>query len=225
MINADIQSLEPGALVELFEVDASALGAEIYRFHSQLVEGSIMFQGLEYGPWPVEASGFEMTGTAKQPIPTLTLGNISGFITSLCIYFSDLVGSKLTRRRTLSKYLDGMPDADPDEQFPPDVWYVERKALENSTKVQFELSSPLDFAGQQLPRGQIIANTCRWLTIGGYRGPYCGYNGPPVATEFDVITSDATKDKCGGLVKSCKLRFGEHNELNYGSFAAAGLVR
>lgn len=224
-INSDVQSLEPGSLVELFEVDASALGAEIYLFHASLVEGPIFFQGKEYSPWPMEASGFEMTGTAKQPTPTLSMGNVNGFITSLCIYFQDLIGSKLTRRRTMAKYLDGMPTADPDEEFPPDVWYVERKALENSTTVQFELSSPLDFAGRQLPRGQIIANTCRWLTIGGYRGPYCGYNGPPVATEFDVITTDASKDKCGGLPRSCKLRFGELNELNYGSFAAAGLIR
>jgi len=225
MINADIQGLEPGSLVELFEVDASNLGAEIYRFHSQLVVGSIFFQGLEYSPWPVECSGFEMTGTAKQPVPNISLGNVDGYIGALCIYFKDLVGSKVTRRRTMSKYLDGMPEADPDEEFPPDVWYVERKSLQNSTRVQFELSSPLDFEGQQLPRGQIIANTCRWLTIGGYRGPYCGYNGPPVATEYDIITTDASKDKCGGLVRSCKLRYGELNPLPYGSYAAAGMIR
>lgn len=224
-ITADIQGLEPGSIVDLYEVDATALGAEIYRYHPHKTGGIITFQGLEYTPWPMEASGFEMTGTSKQPIPSLTMGNVNGFISSLCIFFHDLVGAKLTRRRTLSKYLDGMPEADPTEEFSPDVWYVERKASENSTRVQFELSSALDFGGQQLPRGQIIANTCRWLTIGGYRGPYCGYNGPPVATEFDVITTDAEKDKCGGLVKSCKLRFGEEAELPYGSFPSAGLIR
>lgn len=225
MINSDVQVLEPGALVELYEVDATVLGAEVYRFHNNLTPDDIVFQGLAYSPHPVTASGFEMTGTAKQPVPSLVLGDTDGFIAALCIYFGDLVGAKLTRRRTMCKYLDGMPEADPNEEFPPDVWYVERKASELPTQVKFELSSPLDFAGQQLPRGQIIANTCRWLTIGGYRGPYCGYNGPPVANEYDIITTDATQDKCGGLPRSCKLRFGELAELPYGSFPAAGLMR
>ena len=224
-MSADVQSLEPGEIIELFEIDSSSLGAEVYRFHSHKYEGVITFQGLEYRNWAVSASGFEVTGTSKQPTPTLNLGNVEGFITSLCLYFHDLVGSVVTRRRTLSKYLDGMPEADPEEQMPPEVWYIERKSLENNLQVQFELSSALDFQGQQLPRGQILANACRWLIIGGYRGPYCGYNGPPVATEYDIITTDANKDKCGGLPRSCELRFGVNNPLPYGSFPAAGLIR
>lgn len=230
-ITADIQGLEVGRLIELIEVDASALGAEVYRFHADLQVESVWWQGLEYRRWPYSTDGFEMSGGSKQPTPTLTLGNVDGFVTSLVIYFQDLVGSVVTRRRTLSKYLDarnfpaGNPTADPEEELPPDVWYIEQKTGENEETVQFELSSALNFAGQQLPRGQIIANTCRWLTIGGYRGPYCGYNGPPVANEFDIITTDAARDQCGGLPKSCKLRFGANEELPYGSYPAAGLIR
>lgn len=224
-IKADVQLLAPGSLVELYEIDASALGAEIYRFHPHKNNGNITFQAKAYQPWAVEATGFEVTGEGKQPVPTISLGNVNGFITSLCLYFSDLEGAKLTRHRTLSKYLDGMPTADPNEEFPPDVWYLDRKSFEDETYVSFELASPLNFQNQQLPRGQIIANSCRWLTIGGYRGPYCGYNGPPVADEYDIITTDASKDKCGGRPKSCKLRFGENEQLNYGSYAAAGMLR
>jgi lambda family phage minor tail protein L len=66
---------------------------------------------------------------------------------------------------------------------------------------------------------------CWWLSCGGYRGPYCSYNGPPVADENDVIVTDAAKDRCGGRLTSCKLRFGESNPLPYGSFPAAGLLR
>ena len=121
--------------------------------------------------------------------------------------------------------MDGQPEADPDEELPPDIWYVERKAAENNETVQFELASALDFAGVQLPRRQIVANVCWWLSCGGYRGPYCGYNGGPVADENDIIVTDASKDKCGGRLSSCKLRFGENNPLPYGSFPAAGLLR
>ncbi|WID42049.1 minor tail protein L [Pseudomonas phage ZQG1] len=224
-ITADVQTLEPGALVALYEVDISFLGGEILRFHGYGV-GSIFFQGFEYEPWPIKAEGFEMSGDGKQSAPSMTLANLENYISSLVIYFDDLVGAKVTRRQTLAKYLDGQPTADPNEELPPSIWYVERKMVEVPGEyVQFELASALDFQGQMLPRRQILANSCSWLTIGGYRGPYCGYNGPPVADEFDIITTDATKDKCGGLVRSCKLRFGENNELPYGSYAAAGLIR
>lgn len=224
MITADVQTLQPGDLVELYEVDSRDIGGEVYRFHSYGV-GDIVFQGNEYGPWPIKAEGFEITGDGKQPMPSLTLGNVDGYISSLCIYLGDMVGSKLTRRRTLAKYLDNGPEADPTEELVPDIYYVERKVSENNEIVRFELASALDFEGQQIPRRQVIANTCCWLTIGGYRGPYCGYNGPPVADEFDVPTNSALRDRCGGLVRSCKLRFGENNELNHGGFPAAGLIR
>lgn len=274
-VKSDVQGLSPGSIVELYELDATALGGEVYRFHPHipatesstegkpalsleftqqdyqvipyqpiptfdldfrtqeyqvddvgpLTPNQIAFQGLVYDAWPMESAGFEQSGTAKQPQPRVTLGNVNGYISSLVIYFNDMVGAKLTRKRTLSKYLDGASAADRTQEMPPEVWYIERKALENDTHVQFELSSPLNFQGQQLPRGQIIANSCRWLTIGGYRGPYCGYNGPPVATEYDIITTDASRDKCGGLVRSCKMRFGADNPLPYGSYPAAGLIR
>lgn len=221
MITADVQTLEVGEVVELFEVDALGIGLELYRFHGYGQEGNITWQGVEYTPWPIQASGFEMTSQGRMPTPTLTLGNVGGFITALCLFGDDMVGAKVTRHRTLGKYLDGQPEADPTEEFPQDIWFIEQKTGEDSERVQFELSSSLNFNGVQLPRRQIIANNCPW----GYRSAECGYFGPPVADEFDIITTDAARDKCGKRVKSCKLRFGETGELSYGGFAAAGLTR
>lgn len=229
-INADIQTLEPGALVELFELDATAIGAELYRFHGYQKTGSIWWQGLEYTPWPIQADGFQMTGDAQQPQPKLLVGNVTGFISALCLGFEDLVGAKLTRRRTLGRYLDsrnfadGNTEADPDEEFPADIWYVEQKTGESKTEVEFALSSPINLNNKQLPGRQIVANCCQWLSIGGYRGPYCGYTGGPVATDDDIITTDAAQDRCSGTLKGCKLRFGENNQLRYGSFPTAGRI-
>jgi len=142
------------------------------------------------------------------------------------------VGAKLTRHTTLGKYLDAAnfggtnPTADPTQEFTPEIWFVERKANETSTAVQFELSSALNFQGVMLPRRQIVANVCPWLAIGGYRGPYCGYTGPAVAKADDTPTTDMAEDKCGGRVSSCKLRFGNDPAgLAFGSFPAAGLLR
>lgn len=218
-LNADVQSLEPGALVQLYSLDATAIGADLYRFHSYGQLGNITWQGVEYSPWPIESTGFELS-SSQAPTPRLKMGNVGGFITALCLSFDDLNGAVLTRHRTLAKYLDGQPEADPDEHWPDDIWYVEQKVSETSEYVDFELSSALDFNGQRLPAREIIANNCPWR----YRGPECSYSGPPVATEYDIITTDAELDSCGKRLQSCKLRFGEESPLPFGGFPAAGLV-
>ena len=180
----------------------------------------ILWQGVEYNPWPIKAEGFART-SEQQPTPKLTVGNIDGSISLLCLSFDDLVGAVLTRRRTFGKYLDGQPGADPTAEFPPEVWFVERKALETREAVEFELSSALDFNGVKLPRRQIIANQCSF----DYRGPGCAYVGIPVATVLDEPTSDPALDRCGKRLSSCKLRIWPGDVLNFGGYAAAALVR
>lgn len=225
-VAADVQTLEPGAEVELFYIDAIAIGAGVLRFHADLQAETIWWQGEEYSAWPVEAKGFALTAD-KPPQPTLSVANLGGAIGALCQTFEDMVGAKVTRIRTLAKYLDaanfpgGNPDADPDEHYPDEVWYVERKASEDNTVVVFELSSAMDFNGVQLPRRQIIANQCPWA----YRSAECSYTGGPVAQADDTPTADPALDTCGKRLASCKLRFGANNELPFGGFPAAGLIR
>lgn len=229
-VSEDVQKLEPGALVELFELDASEIGGDVLLFHANTTQGLIFWQGREFSPWPMEASGFEITGD-QQPVPKLAVGNANGSISAMCIYLDDMVGAKLTRYRTFARYLDaanfpeGNPEADPDEQFAPDIWFIERKSAEAREAVEFELASALDFGGVQLPRRQIIQNRCLWLSIGGYRGPYCNYTGPAVAERDGTPTGNMAMDRCGGLVRDCKLRFGSDGVLNFGGMPAAGLVR
>lgn len=230
MINSDIQSLEPGNKITLFEVDATSINADQFFFHAHLQSGPIFWQGQRYEPWPIECEGFARS-TNSPPQPRLRVANVDGTITALCLMFDDLVGARLIRRQTLVQYLDSEnfpqpnPAADPDEHFPDEIWYIERKSSETNEVVEFELATAADLNGQQLPGRQIIANACTWILRGGYRGPYCGYNGPPVADINDVPTSDPSKDVCGGRVGSCKLRFGANNELPYGSYPAASLIR
>lgn len=229
-IESDIQSLEPGSRIVLFEVDATSLNADQLFFHAHLQSGPIFWQGQQYDPWPIECEGFERN-TSQTPTPTLRVSNIDGTITALCLLFDDLVGSRVIRRQTLKQYLDaenfpdGNPNADPNEHFPDEIWYIERKSGENNEVVQFELASAADLNGASVPGRQIIANACTWILRGGYRGPYCGYNGPPVADINDNPTSDPSLDVCGGRVGSCKLRWGENEPLTYGSFPAASLIR
>ncbi len=126
-------------------------------------------------------------------------------------------GSDLTASRN--------PTADPNEHFLDEIWFIERKVSEDNETVEFELATAIDLNGEQLPGRQIIAGTCGWLIRGGYRGPYCTYNGSAYFDIDDNPVSDPARDVCAGLVRSCKKRFGETNPLPYGGFPAAGLLR
>lgn len=230
-VNADIQGLEPGALVDLWILDGTDLGAGVTRFHGHQQATSIWFQGFEYLPWPIEAEGFARTSTST-PSPTLTVSNLNGVISTLCMAYEDMVGATLTRKRTMVKYLDAAsfspavnPTADPSQEFLPEIWLVERKSYEDRDKIQFELASAMDLEGQQLPARVIVSSRCLWLSIGGYRGAYCGYAGGAVAKADDTATASMAEDKCGGRVASCKLRFGANNPLPFGSFPAAAMMR
>jgi lambda family phage minor tail protein L len=231
MITADIQALEAGAKVELFELDATRIGGDLLQFHGYTQAGSIWWQGREYTPWPIKADGFAKSGEGQQSAPTLSVGNVDGSISALCIHFDDLAGARLVRHTTLGKYLDarnfadGNPEANPQEEFPLDIWFIEQKTSETSELVVFELASALDFNDVQLPGRQIIANVCTWLTKGGYRGPYCGYAGANMFDKDGNPVVDPALDRCGGHLSDCKKRFGEFEVLNYGAFPAADLIR
>ena len=165
-INADIQKLEPGALVELFELDASGIGGEVLRFHGYMQVGPIFWQGQRYEPWAIQAEGFEQVGEGQ--LATLRVGNIgqdaqgrplAGVISSLCVHLDDLVGARVVARRTLGRYLDaanfpeGNPSADPREELPPEIWIVQQKTLETAQVVEFTLASALDFTARSCPTG------------------------------------------------------------------------
>lgn len=224
-IPSEVQQLNPGGLIEMFELDATDIGSGIIRFHGHN-DGSLFWQGNEYFHWPMKAEGFMLTAD-QQPTPKLCFGNVDGSISALCLAFDDFIGAKITRRRTFVKYMDavnfvdGNPTADPDQEFPPDIFFIERKATETEEAVEFELSSVLNFQGIMLPRRPIIADYCP----AAYRGPLCGYTGAPVADAQDNPTSDPDLDRCGKKLSSCRLREWPDDVLNFTGFPAAGLIR
>jgi lambda family phage minor tail protein L len=224
-IASDIQQLEPGDLVELFEVDCTPIGGDLLRFHSHLQSTSIFWQANEYKPWPVQALGFERTSDAQQPSPTLTVADINGTISALCVYLDDLVGAKVTRHRTLAKYLDdanfpdGNPSADPTAEMSVEIWRIEQKSDEQpGLTVEFTLSSPLDFGGQQAPSRQIV-RIWQWK----YRDAVCGYTGTSYFDANDNPVDDPALDRCSMKTSGCECRFGVNNPLPFGGFLSDNL--
>lgn len=229
-ITSEIQKLEPSAIIELFELDATAFGGDLLRFHAGtngLVQ-NLVWQGNTYTAFPVQATGFDYSGNGQLPRPKLQVANITGAISMLVLQYDDMLGAKITRKRTLAKYLDAVnfpggsnPSADPMAEFADDIFQIDRKVTENRDIVEFELAAAFDVAGVQLPRRQIIQNVCVWK----YRGDECGYTGTNYFNANDVSVATAGLDVCGKRLSSCKARFGQYAELPYGSFPSAGLAR
>lgn len=229
-IAAELQKLAPSALIELYELDASAQGGGVSRFHAGTngLSQPVVWQGETYTPYPIEASGFETTGKGAFPRPAMRVANIGGAIGAMCAATDDLIGARLTRKRTFVRFLDAVnfeggvnAEADPNQYLTDDRFYVNRKAGENAVFVEFELASALDVEGVKLPRRTVIQNVCTWR----YRGSECGYTGGAVADKNDIATAVLADDQCGKRLASCKLRFGAYAELPYGGFPGAGLHR
>ncbi len=229
-ITSQIQLLEPSAIIELFELDASNVGAGIFRFHAGTNElkENVIWQGNEYSRFPVSITGFQYTGTGQLPRPKLQVSNYLSTISLLLLQYQDLLGAKLTRKRTLKMYLDAVnftggvnPTADPAAEFPDEIFYLDLKSSENRDGVEFELAASFDLAGVQLPRRQIVQNICPWK----YRGGDCGYVGSAKFTETDQPTSSSAQDVCGKRLSSCKARFGTQVAIPFGGFPGADLYK
>lgn len=231
MISQDLQSLTPGNIVVLFELDTTVIGGtDIFRFHNGVnpLGTSVIWIGLPYTKFPIEASGFERTGSGSLPRPKMEVANLDGLISRTARSLGGLEGSRLTRTRTFMKYLDAAnfpggvnPTADPNQYIERDVWYVARRASENRVSIDYELAASFDLTGKKLPGRQIIQNVC----TSQYRSSECGYSGGAKALASDVPTTNINLDRCGKRLSSCKLRFGENNPLPFGGFPGAGLNR
>lgn len=193
-LEADVQQGWHDAIVEMFDVDLTLLtgdAADIFYFTNQLKEDGtkIQWKGNIYEPLPILAAGYDKNTNGQIAQPSLTVANVLGTFTQVVASYDDLVGGKVTRRRTLQKYLDGSPQADPLQEFPIDIFYIERKTQETSLAITWQLSSVLDLEGVRLPRRVITQNLCLWR----YRGSECGYTGAPVFNSRDQVISTAGK--------------------------------
>lgn len=228
LIAAEISTLDPSARVELFVIDGTGIGGELLHFHAgtNALRQPVVWQGVSYAPMPIEAEGFELNATGPAARPKIRVSNVFGLIGVLLDQVGGLENALVTRKVTHARYLDAVNfpggvnlSANPQEQYPDDVWIVDRVSRDDGLVVEWELSSPLDLEGTMLPRGRCDGMVCRWV----YRSADCGYTGGAVAKADDTPTTDLAQDECGLLMSSCKLRFGKL--LPFGAYPGIGLVR
>jgi lambda family phage minor tail protein L len=173
----------------------------------------IVWDGQSYLRFPIEVDGFEWNGTGQLPRPTLRVSNIFGTITGLILSLPrGLEGAKVTRIRTLLRYLDDINfpggtspyTPDPTAEFPQEIYYVDRKAKETRDLIELELAAVFDLVNVRAPKRQ-CSNFCPWE----YRGAECNYTGTAFFNENDEVVPTLAEDKCGKRISSCTLRFGQ----------------
>ena len=227
----DLQAIAPSAIIELFELQlvSDLHGSnDLYRFHAgvnaKLTYNDLVWNGNTYLRFPVQVEGFEWNGQGQLPRPKLAVSNLNSTITAILLLVNqttpgnDLLGAKLTRIRTLAKYLDNVnfeggvnPSGavDATAEFPRDIYYIARKTTETRDVVEFECAAAFDLQNLKAPRRLCINNVCQWQ----YRSAIgCGYDSTeigPFWTAADASASSLSADVCGKRLDSCILRFGQ----------------
>jgi len=259
----EFSELTPSSVIDLYELETFAAlhGSDAtYRFHAGLTlktpNTGVTWNGNQYTRYPIEVSGFEYLGNGQLPRPTVRVSNLFSFLTLIMIEINadnpgnDLCGAKLTRIRTLARYLDavnfpndtnpyGTPD--PTAEAPREIYYVDRKVTENRDIVEFELVSAFDLAEVKAPKRQCIANVCQWTyrrydtttssfdysaVIGcPYVKTAADSHGGPYFDENNNPVDDPAQDVCGKRLSSCELRFNKEDKVvgvPFGSFPSIG---
>jgi len=229
---SELQGINPSAIIELFvlELNVAQHGvSSTYRFHAgvnELNNGNIVWDGNTYTRLPIEADGFEYSGSGQIPRPKLRVANLLGTITTLLASLPNgLSGAKVTRLRTMARYLDaanfpggtnpyGTPD--PTALLPTEIYFVDQKTAETRDVIEFELAAVFDLQGVRAPKRQTIRNVCQWkyrnynsdTSSFEYDQVDCPYTGNIYFKADDTITTDPALDQCGKRLSSCQKRFG-----------------
>lgn len=197
LIATDSMKLEPGSeYVELFELEYTT-GSWVY-FHPGLNSDltSVQFRNRDnpsiintYSALPMEMTGVEWSTEGALNRPTITVANVLDvFRTSIGNQTAeDLIGKKIVRRRTLKKYLYGeASDSSPPVEWPVQIYIIDRVASMNAIQIQYELASPMDLPGVEIPSRKIIGKLCPWR----YQGAAIGIDGClfPLNSEVTIPT-------------------------------------
>lgn len=230
-IREDAQRLDVGTIVSLFTLDATGAGGNVHRYVTGPWEGAdVTFAGVTYTAAPIELEGVQYGGDGPLPRPRLSMSRLDATVAAAVLDADDWRGAKLTRVRTLTRYLDGEDDADPTRHWPAEIWLVERLARTDKAEVVWQLASPIDIDRRKLPGRQVLRDVCAWRyrewdgTAWDYTKAECPYTGSTFYDVDDQTTANAADDVCSRRLSGCKARF-PANDLPFGGFLGVGRTR
>ena len=251
-----LQEIAPGALIELFQLELNVAQhgvAETYYFHAGTNDngyGNVVWNGQAYTALPIEVEGFEYSGQGTLPRPKLRISNIMGTITALIFTLPEgLEGAKLTRIRTLARFIDDINFQSNDYLLLEDgsvFLYEDGTFIFQEAGNPYGLPQPTaefpreiyfvdrksaenrDVVEFELASAFDLAGVrapkrqCITRCQWVYRSAECSYTGTNYFNASDAPVGNANQDVCGKRVDSCKARFGQNAELPHGGFVGIG---
>ena len=170
--------------------EGEAAGTNTLYFHpgkdldNGTADNDLIFDGNTYIALPIFMEGIEKSAEGAMARPKLTFANVESIIKNNSIFktqmddgtwnseidgievttnnfvVEDLVGARVTRRKTLEKYTgDGVTGY----EFGKELFVVDRISNKSSIFIEVELASPMDLGGVRLPRRQVIGKYCPWV--------------------------------------------------------------
>lgn len=158
-IVADVyKTAQPYPLVFMIDVDLSPFGGSVYHFTPSLNRGgSFAFGGVTYSAFPIVMNGFEINSEGNLPQPTLTVGAVENKILAAAMgSYGDLVGMKITRRKTYSNYLDGEVDEDSTQHSFVERFVASQLIERSKSQISWKLVTPLDLPNMIIPGLQYL---------------------------------------------------------------------
>lgn len=234
MLEEKLLSFEVGERINLFELDATRLGGSVSRFTD--ANRTVRMGGQVYAAIRITSSGWDWTTQGTVPRPQLKVSNVTKIGSSLVIGFDDVKGAVLTRKRTLSRYLDDGVEPNPGAFINPiDVYVVERKLTHNKFEISWQLASVADLESVMIPFRQVL-RACQYIyrfyddtapvsDPFNYEKVTCPYVGQEYFDRSGNTVTDPSTDKCGKRLSDCKKRFGETAELPFGGFPGVARIR
>jgi len=209
-----VQGFEISPYVELFELDLStiAAGAPTLRFTPQAETSLPVSRGsVEYVPVPVKLEGLTRRQDGAPPQPSLSVGAVVDVLGPWVWSGQDLIGAELTRIVVLAQWLDGGSDEDSTRYLQTDTFEIGQKMRQTGDALEFRLVSPFDQGDLQIPRRQILPDSClfRYREWNGSSFDYfdCPYTG---SSYFDTSGASTTQanDQCSRkLLTGCAPRY------------------
>lgn len=141
--------------VEMIELDGRSISSTLFFHFTASSDIPFSFGGQEYIPFPYQGEGWETT-TGQSPRPKLVISNATKLVQPYLQQFQDLKRVKVTRIRTLAKYLDGGASPDSTQHLPIEVYYINTMSRMDRSSIEFELVNGFDLPTAKLPAAQAL---------------------------------------------------------------------
>lgn len=217
-IKEQIQKLQVGELVILYELDTSIYGGGIYYFAPYTKGDSelIKFNNKDYYPIPAQITGYTLKSNGSLERPALYVANADRSFNTLIGQYNNLNGCILRIRTTFRQYLDDGTDPDITAQTEPQLFRLQQKTSHDKSTIQWELAPLIDNQKAMIPRNIVAAEKCiaRYRSWDSDTSSFiyvqsslcCPYTGTNYFDDTGAAVS-APADKCSKDLYGCRLRY------------------